>query len=938
MLRILRMKKIKIYIERTFAFMNVKRVFTLCMALAVALCMTAVPALAETPQDGAGVEPEAVFVEKTVAEEPADLLPEEAEEPEAALLSEPGEDVEAEVQDDAPQNFVVQDTDEFRSAVGNAKDGDIITLAGDIDFGNGAIGMTIRKTLTIDLNGHTVTNGQRVFTVNGGHLTLTGEGTLSEKNPYFAPILVCGSTDPSDVNYSSVTVGPDVTLSGWTGIFVDQTSGDAYGVQIDMYGTAIGNTDSGGNSGAAIYINGQIQDKENCPVINIYDGAVLTGASCAVYAAGYAQWNISGGSFTGTEALSLKSGEWNISGGTFAATGEFVDPAEANGNGSEETGAAVGITSTYNHLSNGEIVMNISGGTFESVNGCGLYAGHSVSGNTPIAYTTGLDIQISGGTFTNGIGEGSAALYIADSIEGDVLSYAVTGGTYATSVSQYLNDGYAGILNQDGYYDVVKSAVKVIETVQGPNYTVTLDNLADSVNFDPQESAVYQVVLSEASAADRAAAEEAAAADTNTNREIVDIQVVKTNASGSSEVVSVTDQPVTLRLQNPVAEGNTPRVYHVEDSGAAVEVKPVTLLDDRQTITFTAPSFSAYLVTYDQDDLPADYITGTVTVSLAETGADGVYDIVLSAEEGKYINRFFSTELGFALTKDGGDAVGALSLTPGTNMILTAGDTAGRYMFSMNGSTAYAVTGNQIAIGQARIAGYGTYTLSLVNTAENLVNTATAADNIVQTYVGQDTLRIDVDNGSKTVTLAPPTTSLTVNVMFPNAVTAREAGYTKMDVSITGGGENITYALGTDTDGVTEETFSSGYSGYSFKVDLPRNQRYTLTFKGDGYRPYSVTTTPSDATESVTVWNNALDEAAAVVVKGDGTAAKTADVTFLAGDIVADGRINLYDLSAVVSYFGQVDITDDRYIAYDLNRDGKIDSRDVAMVLVSWGK
>ena len=137
---------------------------------------------------------------------------------------------------------------------------------------------------------------------------------------------------------------------------------------------------------------------------------------------------------------------------------------------------------------------------------------------------------------------------------------------------------------------------------------------------------------------------------------------------------------------------------------------------------------------------------------------------------------------------------------------------------------------------------------------------------------------------------------------------------------------------------MTEETFSSGYSGYSFKVDLPRNQRYTLNFKGDGYRPYSVTTTPSDATESVTVWNNALDEAAAVVVKGDGTAAKTADVTFLAGDIVADGRINLYDLSAVVSYFGQVDITDDRYIAYDLNRDGKIDSRDVAMVLVSWGK
>ena len=61
---------------------------------------------------------------------------------------------------------------------------------------------------------------------------------------------------------------------------------------------------------------------------------------------------------------------------------------------------------------------------------------------------------------------------------------------------------------------------------------------------------------------------------------------------------------------------------------------------------------------------------------------------------------------------------------------------------------------------------------------------------------------------------------------------------------------------------------------------------------------------------------------------------------FLAGDIVADSNINIYDLSAVVSYFGTTNdtATESDYAKYDLNRDGLIDSKDVAYVLVSWGE
>ena len=75
----------------------------------------------------------------------------------------------------------------------------------------------------------------------------------------------------------------------------------------------------------------------------------------------------------------------------------------------------------------------------------------------------------------------------------------------------------------------------------------------------------------------------------------------------------------------------------------------------------------------------------------------------------------------------------------------------------------------------------------------------------------------------------------------------------------------------------------------------------------------------------LTYWNNVKD--------ADGA-------DFLAGDIVKDNTINVYDLSAVVSYFGKANNTnaESKFAKYDLNRDGKIDSKDVAYVLVSWGK
>ena len=61
---------------------------------------------------------------------------------------------------------------------------------------------------------------------------------------------------------------------------------------------------------------------------------------------------------------------------------------------------------------------------------------------------------------------------------------------------------------------------------------------------------------------------------------------------------------------------------------------------------------------------------------------------------------------------------------------------------------------------------------------------------------------------------------------------------------------------------------------------------------------------------------------------------------FLAGDIIMNNVIDLYDLSAVSSYFGKKGLTADdaQYIQYDLNRDGKVDIIDITMLLAGWSE
>ena len=152
-----------------------------------------------------------------------------------------------------------------------------------------------------------------------------------------------------------------------------------------------------------------------------------------------------------------------------------------------------------------------------------------------------------------------------------------------------------------------------------------------------------------------------------------------------------------------------------------------------------------------------------------------------------------------------------------------------------------------------------------------------------------------------------------------------------MTVTVTGSNYNKEVKLGKDETAMVDGAYEVVIEG-----ELVKDNSYTVTVSGAGYRTarYTVTMTKD---KTLNFWNNAKNNDAFIEDNEDNSKRK---VTFLAGELVRDNQINIYDLSAVVSYFGESNLatTHPEYVKYDLNRDGKIDSRDIAYVLVSWGK
>lgn len=320
--------------------------------------------------------------------------------------------------------------------------------------------LTVEKTIKLDEANLTVTgNGEvyseeaDIFSVKPGSTLVLENGTYKTETKNGSVIWVKGA-ETKDGKKIEVTVKKDAYLIANKPVGIgDNGKGTAYGVTINIYGKLEGIT--GNNEykqGASlVYVNGNIEKvTENIPTINIYETAILkagqTGSTAnvnensspAIYAAGYAVWNITGGTFTGDEALSIKSGIFNISGGEFTATGKYVANPEAYGNGTEATGAAISITANDGYQ--GEVELSITGGTFTSENGYAVYEGDTDAGKDAVE-----KMVLTAGSFT---GKEGAVKSVNETA-------FIEGGSYSEEIEEdYIADSEMTSVEIDGVHYV----------------------------------------------------------------------------------------------------------------------------------------------------------------------------------------------------------------------------------------------------------------------------------------------------------------------------------------------------------------------------------------------------------------------------------------------------------------------------------------------------
>ena len=614
--------------------------------------------------------------------------------------------------------------------------------------------------------------------------------------------------------------------------------------------------------------------------------------------------------------------------------------------------AGVDVTITGNGTidceagSNGAYGINVNGGNLTIENG-------TFYGAMTVAQVQEGSLNVKGGYYDLAPSVKSQApeyaKYIINAIDsafkdGSAI-ISVTGGTFVNFDpsanpegidTSYVAKGYYSKDNQDGIFSVLQSAAKVIDNAKSAGVKVTLDNLEKNSAIDKTADATYNVVLDTVKPEDKAAVDKIKSESANKTVIAYDIYVAKTENGVTTEFDDVKNQKVTLSL--PTQATGEVDVYHIDNNGTKTKIDGVTVAEDGMSVSFIAPSFSTYTFVYDAANLTADDITKNIKVKFEQV-TDSEYDIVLKAtDSGNKINGLLTADLTFSL-EQGTTGLVNYEITPAANMSLLVN--GNRYTFSFDGTNAHSATGDEIVIGKVKFNGYCTGANFKVDTtsadAVNKLHTTEAVDSIVDEYLtngdGTNTGKLDAAASIDGINLTQETANLTVNVSFPNAVVNQAAAYQDMKVTVSGNGANEVVKLGSDNSNVT---FANDTYTVEFTDKLIKGNTYTVTVEGAGYRTARYTVSMTGA-KTLNFWNNVKD-ALTFVEENVGTGSKT---NFLAGDIVKDGQINIYDLSAVVSYFGTNGLSASNhpeYAKYDLNRDGVIDSMDISYVLVSWGK
>lgn len=214
----------------------------------------------------------------------------------------------------------------------------------------------------VNLNGYKITKYYAPLKIQNAKVNFIGTGTISASSQHVIQVVGSG-TDVAD--YSVVTIGPDVTVSNGNGstwgILIDKDAAGTYknyGIVLNIEGSIV-TRDNGG--AGAITINGSNTNTTgNVPVINL-NGANIKFGNVGIYAAGYAEWNLTNTTIEGkNSALEVRAGKVTFNGGEYKSTNSPFSIA-ANGSGTTISGAALGISQ---HTTDLPIDVVVNDGTF----------------------------------------------------------------------------------------------------------------------------------------------------------------------------------------------------------------------------------------------------------------------------------------------------------------------------------------------------------------------------------------------------------------------------------------------------------------------------------------------------------------------------------------------------------------------------------------------
>ena len=326
-------------------------------------------------------------------------------------------------------------------AINAAKDGETITLNKDVE----ASGVTINKSVTIDLGGHTLTTlgglwardmslyqDPKTVTFKNGTI-MGGAPNEDESAQAYALEVGYGFTlvlDGVTVDYSVgdygiqfatdgvmtgegtyVATGATATLTnskvtaGKAGVFLGglnpANNGDTTGKQVTLKAT--GSEISGGTYG--IVTNGTYTNA----AIELTDTKVTAKSGTAIFAAAQNSTTaVSGGEISGLTGIEVRAGSLTITDATITATGEYK--VEANPSGTTVTGAAVAVSP---HVTYQDVAVTINSGTFAATgtNGKSFAQVNTVKEDEGYQEVE-IDLAVKDGTFQNDVIAEDAANFI----------------------------------------------------------------------------------------------------------------------------------------------------------------------------------------------------------------------------------------------------------------------------------------------------------------------------------------------------------------------------------------------------------------------------------------------------------------------------------------------------------------------------------------------